>query len=167
MDPEDVREAIDPRTYYDDLGEGEWERLEQSVKTTFEFENTTDYLDERLPESGHVLDVGGAAGRYSIWLAERGYRVTLADLSEEQLAIAREKVREHGVEDRVTIERADLRELPYADDACDATCCLGGPLSHVVDETERERAVRELRRVSAPGAPVFVSVIGSWRSSRT
>ena len=160
MDPERVREQIDPENYYDGLGDEEWERLERTAKATFEFENTTDYLAEYLPESGRVLDVGGAAGRYAIWLAERGYDVTLADLSETQLDVAREKVREHGVEERVTIERADVRELPYESETFDATCCLGGPLSHVVDDAEREGAVRELRRVTRTGSPVFVSVMG-------
>lgn len=160
MDPERVREQIDPENYYDDLGDEEWERLERTVKATFEFENTTDYLEQYLPESGRVLDVGGAAGRYAIWLAERGYDVTLADLSAAQLDVAREKVREHGVAERVEIERADVRDLPYADDAFDATCCLGGPLSHVTDDAAREGAVRELRRVTRPGGPVFVSVMG-------
>jgi SAM-dependent methyltransferase len=160
MDSDDVREQIDPENYYDDLGEDEWERLERTEKATFEFENTTDYLDEYLPESGRVLDVGGAAGRYAIWLAERGYDVTLADLSAVQLDVAREKVREHGVEDRVEVECADVRALPYADDAFDATCCLGGPLSHVVEAEEREGAVRELQRVTQPGGPVFASVMG-------
>lgn len=160
MDPDDVRAALDPENYYDDLGEDEWERLERTVKATFEFENTTDYLEQYLPGEGHVLDAGGAAGRYAIWLAERGYRVTLADISGEQLDVAREKVREHGIEDRVAVERADVRELPYADDAFDAVCCLGGPLSHVVDGGKRERVARELRRVTLSGGPVFVSVMG-------
>lgn len=160
MDPDSVREQLDPENYYDDLGEDEWDRLERTVKATFEFENTTDYLEAHLPESGHVLDVGGAAGRYSIWLAERGFEVTLADLSEAQLDVAREKVREHGVEERVTIERADVRNLPYADGTFDATCCLGGPLSHITDEGEREEAVQELHRVTKSGSPVFVSVMG-------
>ena len=160
MDPDSVREQIDPENYYDDLGVEEWERLERTAKATFEFENTIDYLEEYLPESGHVLDVGGAAGRYSVWLAEQGYDVTLADLSETQLDIAREKVHDFGIEARVTIEHADVRNLPYVDDAFDATCCLGGPLSHVTDKGEREDTVQELHRVTRTRCPVFVSVMG-------
>ena len=44
--------------------------------------------------------------------------------------------------------------------AVDATCCLGGPLSHVLAEANRGRAVRQLRRVTVPGGPVVVSVMG-------
>lgn len=151
---------IDPANYYDSLAEDEWERLEASPTARFEFENTLAYLAEHLPDEGHVLDAGGAAGRYAIWLAEQGYNVTLTDVSETQLALAREKVDEHGVADRVGVEYGDLRDLPFQDGTFDAVCSLGGPLSHVIDPDEREQAARELRRVAAPGAPAFVSVIG-------
>jgi SAM-dependent methyltransferase len=151
---------IDPATYYDSFGEDEWERLERSPKARFEFENTIAYLSEYLPDEGRVLDAGGAAGRYAIWLAERGYDVTLTDVSETQLDIAREKVAEHDVGDRVRVEYGDLRDLPFEDGTFDAVLALGGPLSHVIDPEEREEAVRELHRVAIPGAPAVVSVMG-------
>ncbi|WP_433624380.1 class I SAM-dependent methyltransferase [Halomicrococcus sp. NG-SE-24] len=76
---------MDLRRYYDEFGESEWERLDRDPVTRMEFENTTDYLDQYLPDSGRVLDAGGAAGRYSLWLAERGHDVTLVDFSAEQV----------------------------------------------------------------------------------
>ena len=145
--------------FYDEYGEREWERLDRDFHHRLEFEVTTDYLTGHLPESGHILDVGGGGGRYAVWLAERGYDVTLVDVSEQQVRIAREKAQEHGVEDRVTTQRGDVRELGV-DGRFDATLCLGGALSHVLDETERATAVSELRRVTHPTAPVFVSVMG-------
>ncbi|WP_327052246.1 class I SAM-dependent methyltransferase [Halomicrococcus gelatinilyticus] len=151
---------LDPREYYDEFAEGEWERLDRDPVTRMEFENTVDYLDRYLPDAGRVLDAGGGAGRYACWLAERGYDVTLVDLSSEQVAIAREKADERGLVDRVTAERGDVRDLDFDDDGFDAVCCLGGPLSHVVDDVERATATAELRRVARDGAPVFVSVIG-------
>lgn len=150
---------IRPETYYD-LHEAEWERLDSSPKARLEFENTVDYLELYLPDEGHILDAGGAAGRYAIWLAEQGYDVTLMDISETQLDIARQKVQEHSVDDSVTIEYGDIRSLPFADGTFDSVCCLGGPLSHVIDHAERHRAIRELHRVAADGVPVFVSVMG-------
>lgn len=152
--------GIRPSRYYDELYEEEWERLESGPKARLEFENTIDYLEKHLPTKGHVLDAGGAAGRYAVWLAEQGYEVTLTDISEAQLDLAREKVAEHGVADRVSVEYGDIRDLPFDDAAFDAVCCLGGPLSHVIDESERTRAARELNRVAVDTAPVFVSVMG-------
>ncbi|MFC7047100.1 class I SAM-dependent methyltransferase [Halobacteriaceae archaeon GCM10025711] len=152
-------ELPDPETYYDATGEVEWERLDRDPVTRFEFENTTAYL-ERLPADGRVLDAGGGAGRYSAWLAERGHDVTLLDRSAGQLATAAEKLAERGLDDRVAVERGDIRALPFEDDAFDGVTCLGAPLSHVLDADERHAALRELRRVARDGAPVFVSVVG-------
>jgi SAM-dependent methyltransferase len=75
-------------------------------------------------------------------------------------SIAREKVAEAGLEDAVDCRLGDVRRLPYPDDTFDATCCLGGVMSHVVDAERRRQATAELRRVTRPGGPVFVAVIG-------
>lgn len=37
---------------------------------------------------GRALDLAGGAGRHALWLAQRGWTVTLADVSDEGLAIA-------------------------------------------------------------------------------
>jgi len=150
----------DPETYYDANDEAEWDRLTSSLHGRLEWEGTVEQLDAELPESGCVLDVGGGAGRYAVWLAERGYDVTLVDPSEGQRTVARETVAERGLGERVTVEAGDVRDLEFGVGGFDATCCLGGPLSHVLDGDERATAARELRRVTADGGPVFASVMG-------
>ena len=40
---------------------------------------------------GPALDVAGGAGRNAVWLAERGWRVKLIDISDVALKMAREK----------------------------------------------------------------------------
>ncbi|MFP8955316.1 class I SAM-dependent methyltransferase [Natrialbaceae archaeon A-CW3] len=151
--------TLEPEHYYDEYGHEEWERLEATLGGHLEFEGTTDYLARYLPESGHVLDAGGGAGRYAVWLAERGYEVTLVDVSRRQCELARAKADEHGVDDRVTVDRGDIRELPFRENRFDAVCCTGGPLSHIVEAAEREQTLSELRRVARADSPVFVSVM--------
>ena len=153
-------ETLDPEAFYDDLGHGEWERLDRDFYHRLEWEGTVEYLERHLPESGRVLDAGGAAGRYTVWPAERGYDVTLVDVSRTQLEIAREKVAERGLTDRVFVRRGDVRDLAFEADGFDATLCLGGPLSHVTDADERATAAAELVRVTESGGPAFVSVMG-------
>lgn len=160
MSEDDPPPTLEPRRYYDEYGREEWERLEATLGGRLELEGTTTSLDRYLPESGRILDAGGGAGRYAIWLGERGYDVTLVDLSKRQCELAREKVAEHDPDGQVRIRRGDLRALPVRTDAFDAVVCTGGPLSHVVDDDERATALDELRRVGRPGAPVFVSVMG-------
>lgn len=46
---------------------------------------------------GTALDLGGGAGRHAIWLAQRGWSVVLADVSDEGLALAAKKAAAAGV----------------------------------------------------------------------
>lgn len=150
----------DPETYYDEHGDEEWKRLDSSFHGRLEWEGTVDLLEEHLPPEGRVLDVGGGAGRYTVWLAERGYEVTLVDPSEGQRTVAQKHVTERGLEDTVTIKNGDIRDLAFDSKRFDATLCLGGPLSHVLDADERGTAVQELKRVTSSDGPIFISVMG-------
>jgi len=130
----------DPEDYYDAHDEEEWERLDASLVGRLEWEGTVEYLGRYLPPGGRVLDVGGGAGRYAVWLAERGYDVVLVDPSEGQRELAREKVAAHDVGGRVAVREDDVRDLAFDDGTFDATLCLGGPLSHVLEADERDTA---------------------------
>ena len=55
-----------------------------------------DALDHLAP--GRALDLGCGNGRASLWLAERGWRVTAVDFSTEALRQARERAAATGVE---------------------------------------------------------------------
>ena len=151
---------MDPQSYYDSFAAGEWERLTATPVGELEFETTCAYLKRHLPENGRVLDAGGGPGRYALWLAERGYEVTHCDLSAEQVRIAHRTAAKYGLAERIDCVRADIRNLPHGSEVFDAVCCLGGPLSHVLDPEERTRTIGELGRVAREGAPAFVSVMG-------
>lgn len=149
----------DAESFYDEYGEKEWKRLEKNFVHSLEFENTVPYLEEYLPDEGKILDAGGASGRYAIWLAKKGYEVTLIDISEKQLSIAEEKIEEKGLQDRITVEKGDIRDLDFVNDEFDAVLSLGGPLSHVLEEKGRNDAVSEFSRVAKSESPVIVSVM--------
>jgi hypothetical protein len=47
----------------------------------------------------------------------------------------------------------------FADEVFDAVLCLGGPLCHLLNAEQREKAAEELMRITKRDAPIFVSVI--------
>lgn len=72
---------------------------------------------ELLPYSGTALDVAGGTGRHALWLAEAGLRVTLIDVSDIALDIARAEasLRDLSIE---TIER-DIEAAGLPNDSWD------------------------------------------------
>jgi cyclopropane-fatty-acyl-phospholipid synthase len=60
----------------------------------------------------HVLEIGSGWGHFAIEAARQtGCRVTSITISEEQLKLARERVKQAGLEDRIRIELCDYRKL--------------------------------------------------------
>jgi ubiquinone/menaquinone biosynthesis C-methylase UbiE len=123
-----------------------------------EFERTREILARALPEPpARVVDVGGAAGAYSIWLAERGYEVHLIDASARLV----EEARRRSASLRAPIaslEVADARALPRADASADAVLLLG-PLYHLTGASDRALALREAHRVlTVPGVLVAAGI---------
>ncbi|MDE2715916.1 MAG: class I SAM-dependent methyltransferase [Chloroflexota bacterium] len=146
--------------YYAGLGEREWARLEDPDDGAIEFEVTCQVLTTYLPPQARVLDIGGGPGRYAIWLAKRGHRVSLADLCPEQLSIARTKIGQAGVEELVEeIVVADARDLSHwPDSSFDAVLSLG-PFYHLPDPKDRNLAADELHRVLRVGGTAFVALM--------
>jgi cyclopropane-fatty-acyl-phospholipid synthase len=65
-----------------------------------------------LGPDDHVLEIGTGWGGFAVYAAERhGCRVTTTTISREQHAYACERVRDAGLEDRVTVLLEDYREL--------------------------------------------------------
>ena len=59
-------------------------------------------------QAGRALDLAGGAGRHALWLAGRGWDATLADVSDEGLAIAGKRAEEAGL--RLTLRRERAEE---------------------------------------------------------
>ncbi len=150
--------------YYDDHAKEEWARLTQDAYHMLEFLVTAHYLDKYLPKKGGlILDAGGGPGKYAIHLARKGYDVVLQDLSPQCLEVAKREIGNAGVEDHVKkiVEGSIVNMAEFPSGNFDAVLCLG-PLSHIIDRSERERAAREIVRVAKKDAPVLVSVASRY-----
>lgn len=67
-------------------------RLLNDNSGKLEFEMTMRILAKYLPKSAVILDLGGASGVYTFPLAEKGYKMYLADLSSKLIDIAKKNV---------------------------------------------------------------------------
>jgi 2-polyprenyl-3-methyl-5-hydroxy-6-metoxy-1,4-benzoquinol methylase len=152
--------------YYDEYGDREWERLESTPDNRVNFHVHRFYMEQFINAGDRVLDIGCGPGRFSIELVRLGARVTAADISQKQLDLHQDKMREagceYGIEDRHLLDVVDLSRLK--DQSFDAVVCYGGALSYVFDRFDD--ALRELLRVIRPDGYVLFSVmslVGSMR----
>jgi len=101
---------------------------------------------------GTALDLGCGEGADAIWLAEQGWRVTAADISQAALDRAAGHAAEAGVADRITWERHDLsRSMPAGPFDLVSAHFLHSP----VDES-RNDALRAAVDAVAPGGTLLV-----------
>ena len=101
-----------------------------------------------------ILDVATGTGDLAIKLAREipGVRVTGVDLSEQMLAIGRDKVRLAALSDRISLSKADCLALPMADASFDAVTVAYG----VRNFEHLAQGYREMARVLRPGGMLCV-----------
>lgn len=149
---------------YDQLAEGEWQRLISSPIDEVNLHIHAHYLRQHIPAGATVLEIGAGAGRFTQTLVELGARVWVADLSPVQLALNRRYAGELGFEAAVVDRRlADITDLSaYADASFDRVVAYGGPFSYVLER--RGEALAECARVLRPGGILLGSVMSLWGS---
>lgn len=145
--------------FYDTNALKEWERLERHRT---EYAVTMKALSEYLPKApAQLVDIGGGPGRYAIELTRCGYTVTLVDLSNANLDLAKEKAREKGVQIEYILHGNALALSELKDETFDAVLLMG-PLYHLIDPEDRRKALVEARRVLNPHGLLFASFISRY-----
>jgi SAM-dependent methyltransferase len=102
--------------------------------------------DLRLPARARILDAGCGSGRNMVELARHG-TVTGIELSETSVSLARER----GMGEVIA---GSVLEMPFEADSFDLAASLD-VIEHLEDDLA---ALRELRRVVAPGGSLLVTV---------
>jgi SAM-dependent methyltransferase len=116
--------------------------------------------------TGRVLDVGAGSGRASLMvlLARPQAQVTALDIFDDRFGIGGNtperltaNARTAGVDRRLDVRAADMRELPFGDASFDAAVS-----SFAIDHLNREgvaRSLAELHRVVRPDGQMLLMVI--------
>jgi ubiquinone/menaquinone biosynthesis C-methylase UbiE len=143
-------------TLYDINPQIEWERLKR-YKT--EYLITLNTIMKYIPHPpAKIIDIGGGPGRYSFELAKLGYEVTLVDLSNENIKFAKNKSKELNIKlkDYIHGNALDLSFIPnnYYD-----VVLLLGPLYHILEESNRIKALKESIRILKNDKYIFTSYI--------
>lgn len=142
----------------------EWKRLQKSCYHELEFKTSMRFIKKYIKKNSFVLDAGGGPGRYTIELAKLGNEIILFDLVSEHLEIAKKKIKKMKLEKKVKgyIEGTITDLSQFENNTFDVILCLGGPLSHIYPESERNKTVDELIRVAKKGAFIFISVMSKY-----
>ncbi|MCI8587028.1 MAG: class I SAM-dependent methyltransferase [Clostridia bacterium] len=111
------------------------------------------------------MDLGGATGVYSFPLAQNGYKMYLADLSEKLIEQAKEKIQKENITNIVSCDIVNAIDLSIYEDKEFDVVVLFGPLYHLLDNVEREKCVKEVYRVLKNDGLVFASFVPYFSGS--
>ncbi|KAH0868039.1 hypothetical protein HID58_075061 [Brassica napus] len=102
-------------------------------------DDTMSYSTARIEKNHEVLEIGCGWGTLAIEVVKKtGCKYTGITLSIEQLKYAEEKVKEAGLQDRITFELCDYRQLSDAKNMTESylvlECCFSEMIEHVGHE---------------------------------
>lgn len=147
---------------------GQYEEDKRLLKTRhgqLEYATTMHYIHRFAVKGSRVLEIGAGTGRYSVALAREGMDVTAVELVESNLAVLRKN--SEGV-DGIRSCQGDATDLHMlGDDAFDVTLVFG-PMYHLYEPEDVNRAIDEAIRVTKPGGVMlfaFISVFAIMYSN--
>ncbi|MFW9804159.1 MAG: class I SAM-dependent methyltransferase [Candidatus Thorarchaeota archaeon] len=94
-----------------------------------------------------IIDLGCGTGRISIHLARNASKLIAVDASETMLSLARKRIEQEGLENRLAILQSDAGNLKVESNSVDTVVSIN-VFSHLPHLT---KVVREIHRVLKPG----------------
>ena len=142
--------------FYGAVDEGT--RLSRSRQGQLEYRVTTHFLHKYLKPGCKVLETGAGTGRYSVALAQAGFRVSALEL----LDCNYEKLRRNaeGVPNLKTFKGDALNLSAFGEEEFDSVL-LFGPMYHLYETSDREKAITEALRVTKPGGYIFAAFLSA------
>lgn len=146
--------------WYESLFENYGEKYDNEIFTQGTL-GECDFIETELKsdKSLTIMDVGCGTGRHAIELSKRGYTVTGIDLSETQLARAREKAELNNL--KIDFLKQDARNLPFRNefDVAIMLCEGGFPLMET-DEMNYEILKSVTKSLKEHGKFIFTTLNG-------
>ena len=111
---------------------------------------------------GRALDLACGTGRFSIYLAKKGWAVTGLDISGQMLSVARRRTKDAGL--NIKFIRGDMVNLK-ADEGYDLATCFYDSINYILDETKLSKFFKRVKKALSP-AGYFVFDINTLRGLR-
>lgn len=145
-----MKEMTDLEKYYNKFNEDKrLLRRHGNVEYVTSMKYIHDYLDEE--KKSKILDIGAGTGRYSVALANEGYDVTAVELVKYNLGILKSK------NSTVKAYQGNALKLSrFEDDSFDLTLIFG-PMYHLTKSEDKEKALKEAKRVTKVGGIIMVA----------
>jgi len=139
-------------------GGREANRLNRTQAKQVEFFTNIRIIEQYLKPGAAILDVGAGGGAYSLYFAQKGYKVSALELSQDNIEAFRENMTEQDSIDLVQGNAVDLSR--YKDSSFDIIL-LFGPLYHLHNEEDRQKCIAEAIRVCKPDGVLFFAFISN------
>ena len=130
----------------------------QSRRGSVEFLTTVHYIEKYLFDGARILEVGAGTGRYSLYYAGKGYSVSAVEYVESNLIKLKSKITR---DMDITAEQGDAIDLSgFGDNTFDLTLVLG-PLYHLYEREDQEKAIQEAVRVTKKNGIIVIAYLAS------
>lgn len=144
--------------YYNSDAEREWKRMDRHP---IEFEVTKKHLNNYLEGVEKIADIGGGPGRYSFNYAQKGYEVSLVDLSSENISLAKNKSKEMNIELK-EMHVGTSTDLSFLESESFNLVLCFGPLYHLENEEDRTKTINECKRILKENGILATMFLTPW-----
>ena len=141
-------------SFYEQVDEDS--RLQKSRHGQLEYAVTMNYIHRYADPGSRILEAGAGTGRYSIALAKEGFQVTAVELVDRNFAVLQKN--SSGIEQLKAVQ-GDATDLSFlADQSFDLTLVMG-PLYHLYEKEDINKAIDEAIRVTKKNGIIFFAFI--------
>ncbi|MBE6161357.1 MAG: class I SAM-dependent methyltransferase [Firmicutes bacterium] len=123
---------------------------------SLEYTVSKTYFDKYIKPGDRILEVGAGTGAYSLYYANKGYKVNAIEFVEHNLNILKSKIADNM---DIVAEQGDAVNLSrFEDNTFDVTLVLG-PLYHLYEDNEINKAISEAIRVTKKNGIIALAYI--------
>lgn len=132
------------------------EELPSSPAAERNREPIREVLLERLPETGHLLEIASGLGQHAVHMASAlpGWRWQPSDPDDAALATLQARVDDAGLPQLLAPMRLDVEQGDWGVQAADAMLCVN--MIHIAPWSATEALLAGAGRLLVPGGPLFL-----------